>query len=210
MATNEELIVKVNELLAEVAADKAKAKAKEASEAWTKAAAISLVIIAVLGATAVQRSGSFGSRSLKHLNSAIYHQVEASNQWSFFQAKSTKANIYELGAEEVKAMAPGVEQAKALAEIGIRAQRYRQEQDPIKIEAARFEKLRDQEHLAAQENGEAGAKLGLAVLSFQVAVALGSICLVTKKKMLWYTTLALAAAATAQMLYVLFVAAPAN
>ena len=210
MATNEELIVKVNELLAEVAADKAKAKAKEASEAWTKAAAISLVIIAVLGATAVQRSGSFGSRSLKHLNSAIYHQVEASNEWSFFQAKSTKANIYELGAEEVKAMAPGVEQAKALAEIGIRAQRYRQEQEPIKLEATRFEKLRDQENLAAQDNGEAGAKLGLAVLSFQVAVALGSICLVTKKKMLWYATLALAATATAQMLYVLFVVAPAH
>lgn len=210
MATNEELIVKVNELLDEGLADRAKAKAKEASEAWTKSAAISLVLVAVLGATAVQRSGSFGSRSLKHLNAAIYHQVEASNQWSFFQAKSTKANIYELGAEEVRAMAPGAEQAKALAEIGGRAQRYRQEQEPIKLEATRLEKLRDDENLAAQENGEAGAKLGLAVLSFQVAVALGSICIVTKKKMLWYATLALAAVATAQMFYVLFVVAPAH
>ena len=70
MATNEELIVKVNELLAVELADKQKAKAKEASEAWTKSAAISLVVIAVLGATAVQRSGSLGSRSLKHLNAA--------------------------------------------------------------------------------------------------------------------------------------------
>jgi len=44
--------------------------------------------------------------------------------------------------------------------------------------------------------------MGLAVSIFQISIAMGSICLVTKKKWLWYVSLLLAAAATVQMLVV--------
>jgi hypothetical protein len=203
MATNEDLIVKLEQVLAELEADKKKAKDKELAEAWTKTAAVSIVILAVLGATAVQRQGSFGSRSLKHLNAAIYRQVEASDQWAFYQAKSTKANLYEAGGEQVRALAAGPEQAKALAEIEGRAHRYRQEQDAVKAEAQRFEALRDGENQAAEANATAGGKLSLAALSFQVSVALASIAVVIKRQLLWYTALALGVVGTAQLLHTL-------
>jgi hypothetical protein len=206
--TNEDLHAKLEQVLEELAADKKKAKEKEAAEAWTKPAAVSIVILAVLGATAVQRQGSFGSRSLKHTNSAIYRQVEASNQWAYFQAKSTKANLYEAGAAQVRALPAGPEQAKALAEIDSRVEHYRKEQEPIKAEATRLEGLRDDDNRAAEANALTGAKLGMASLTLQIAIALDSICVVIKKKYLWYAALALGLAGAAQLFYTLFAGAP--
>ena len=203
MATNEDLIVKCNELLEELANEKRKAKEKEAKEAWTKTAAISIVVIAVFGGTAAQRSGVFSTRGLQRLNQAIFHQVAASDQWSFFQAKSTKANLYEIGAEEARLV--GTDAARAKAEsLAQKAQQYRKEQEPLKAEAERFEGLREEQRKASEKSGEAAAGLGLSVIAYQVAVALGSICVVTKRKMLWYSALVLGGLATAQMFYVLF------
>jgi hypothetical protein len=210
VATNEDLILKLEKLLTELDADKKKAKEKELAEAWTKPAAVSLVILAVLGATATQRQGSFSTRSLKHLNAAIYHQVEASNQWAYYQAKSTKANLYEAGAEQVRAMTAGPEQAKALAEIDRRVQRYRGEQDPIKAKGEDFEHQRDDENKAAEANAGASSKLGLSSLTFQVSVALASISVVIKRKPLWLGALLIGLAATVQLFYTLFLASPAQ
>ena len=203
MATNDELIVKLEQVLGELEGERTKAKKKEAAEAWTKTAAISIGVLAVRGAPAVQRSGSLGSRSLKHLNAAIFHQVKASDQWSFYQAKSTKANLYEAGGAQVRALASAPEQVKALAEIEGRASRYRREEEGVKAEAERFEALRDQENVLADTNAAAGGSLALAALSFQVSVALASICVVTKRKTLWFAALAIGAVATAQLVYTL-------
>lgn len=206
MATNEDLVVKVNELLGELAADKQKAKEKEAAEAWTKSAAISIVVIAVLGAVAAQRSGSFSTRSLKHLNRAIYHQVSASNQWAYYQAKSTKANLYQAVIEQSRA-AEGPEAARSAAEGDPRVKKYKAEQDEIMNEAKRLEKKRDDENVAADANGATGAGLGTAMLFFQVAVAVNSIGVVTKRKMLWFAAVAMAAVALA-LTVVQFLGAP--
>jgi len=210
MATNQDLIDKLEKVLDDLETDKKKAKEKEASEAWTKPAAVSIVVLAVLGATAVQRQGSFSTRSLKHLNSAIFHQVEASDQWAFYQAKSTKGGIYEAGAQQVRALAAGPEQLKAMAEIDARVQRYHSEQEPIKAEAIRFEGLRDVENRAAEENAATSGKLAMASLTFQVSVALASICVVIKKKYLWYAAVAIGLAGTVQLFYTLFAGAPAQ
>jgi len=44
--------------------------------------------------------------------------------------------------------------------------------------------------------------MGTAIAIFQIAIAMGSICLVTKKRPLWYLALAFASLATAQMIQV--------
>ena len=208
MATNEDLIVKLEQVLDELETDKKKTQDKEAAEAWTKPAAVSIVILAVLGATAVQRQGSFSTRSLKHLNSAIYHQVEASDQWALYQAKSTKGGLYESGAAQVRALAAGPEQAKAMVEIDAKVLRYRNEQDPIQAEAKRLEALRDVENQAAEENAATSGKLAMASLTFQVSVALASICVVIKKKYLWYAAVAIGLVGTVQLFYTLLVTEP--
>jgi len=56
---------------------------------------------------------------------------------------------------------------------------------------------------AADTAAAHGGGMGLVVSVYQIAIAVGSICLVTKRKPLWYVSLALALVATARMLAVL-------
>jgi hypothetical protein len=46
--------------------------------------------------------------------------------------------------------------------------------------------------------------MGLAITLYQIAIALGGMCLIVKKKPLWMASGVLALLATAQMIYVLF------
>jgi hypothetical protein len=210
MATNEDLIGRMTVVLDEMASEKQKAREKEASEAWTKSAAISIVVVAVLGATATQRSASFGSKALKHLNAAIYHQVEASDQWSFYQAKSTKGAVYQQSVETVRVLAaPGAAEAEKIVAGGQgKLKQYEAEKDEIQAKAREFEKHRDEEKALAEANSGTGAQLNLSVSVYQVAVALASICLVMKRKTLWYGAMLMAIPATAWLAYTLFVLAP--
>ena len=52
--------------------------------------------------------------------------------------------------------------------------------------------------------GFLGGQMGLAATLFQVGIAVGGVCLVMKKKELWYISLSLAALATLQMIRVLY------
>jgi hypothetical protein len=45
--------------------------------------------------------------------------------------------------------------------------------------------------------------MGLAITLYQIAIALGAMCLIVKKKPLWIASSLLGAAATVQMIYVL-------
>jgi lysozyme family protein len=209
MAKNAELIEKLEQVLEELEADKKKAKEKEAAEAWVKPAGVSIVVLAVLSATATQRQGSFSTKSLKHLNTAILHQSEASDKWAFFQAKSTKANLYEAASAQVRVLASGPDQLKAADDFKANALRYKQEQDPIQTDATRLDELRRKEDAAADANAHTSSKLAMASLTFQVTVALASISVVIKKNLLWYAALALGLVATVELFYTLY-GAPAQ
>jgi len=207
---HEELLRRTNQLLGELDSDREKAKAKEASEAWTKTAAVSLVFVAVLTALAVQKSASFGSRSMKHVNQSIFLQVKATDQWSYFQSKSTKEHVFELGSELIEALGTNDDaQKKSIATMTAKSKKYEKEKDDIKKEAEKFEKQRDDERALAEENGAIGGKIANSVLGFQIAVALSSIGLVMKRKPLWFTSLAIAVTAAGWMVWCLMHAPPA-
>src|ERR1035437_6756086 len=90
----------LKEFIADLKADRAATKEKEKREAWTKYVSLTVVIIAVIAAIASQSSGKYGSRVLTQLNNATLNQTQASDQWAFYQAKSIKQNIYEVGRDE--------------------------------------------------------------------------------------------------------------
>jgi heme/copper-type cytochrome/quinol oxidase subunit 4 len=207
---HEELLRRTNQLLGELDSDRQKAKAKEAAEAWTKTAAVTLVFVAVLTALAVQKSGSYGSRSMKHVNQSIFLQVKATDQWSFFQSKSTKSHVYEMGSDVIETLGDnGDAEKKALASMAAKHQKYEKEKDDIKKDAEDFEKQRDDERHLAEDNASLGGKLGNSVLGFQIAIALSSIGLVMKKKPLWFVSLTMATIATGWMVWCLMHAPPA-
>jgi hypothetical protein len=194
-------IAELKSFIADLKADREAQKLKEKSEAWTKYTSMSLVFIAVLAAIATQWAGKYSSRTLVSLNDSTFQQALATDEWSYYQAKSIKQNLYE-ALREIKTTGEGVETADTLKAFNAKIAKYEVDKKDVKEKAEGLEKKRDDARAAAMKSSEKGGGMGMAVAIFQIAIALGSICLVTKKRPLWYVALALSVVATAKMVQV--------
>ncbi len=194
-------IAELKEFIIELKADRAATKEKEKREAWTKYVSLSVVIIAVIAAIAAQWGGKYSSRVLTSLNDATFNQTQASDQWAFFQAKSIKAKTYEIGRDELvrSAAANDAATAKLIKTYEDQIAAYKKEQKEIETLAKEFEAKRNEARDIARIASHKGGKMGLAITFFSVAVALSSICMVTKKKPLWIVALIFASVAVSQM-----------
>src|SRR5207249_8627508 len=99
--------------------EQVKETAEHSGAAWISWVALSTAILAVLAAIAGLLSGH-------HVNEAIMNQIEASDQWNYYQAKSIKASV--LDAKVATAGAPNGSDRSKLA-------RYEKEQEEIKSDA---------------------------------------------------------------------------
>jgi len=197
-------IAELKAFIADLKQDRAAQKDKERREAWTKYTAVSLVFIAVLAAVATQWSGKYSGRVLVELNDSTFKQAQASDQWSYYQAKSIKQNLYE-AMREVAAKTPGTNgehEKQALDAFNAKAAKYEAEKKEIKQKAEQLEQERDAARTIANSASQHGSGMGLAIAIFQISIALASICMVTKKRPLWYVALILATLATAKMILV--------
>jgi hypothetical protein len=197
-------IAELKEFIADLKQDRAEQKDKEKREAWTKYTAVSLVFIAVLAAVATQWSGKYSGTVLVKLNESTFKQAQASDQWSYYQAKSIKQNLYE-AMREVAPKAAGTNgehDKQALDAFNAKVAKYEADKADIKKKAELLEIERDAAREAATNASQHGGGMGLAIAIFQISIALASICMVTKKRPLWYVSLVLAALATAKMILV--------
>lgn len=176
----------LKQFIIDLKADRAATKEKEKREAWTKYVSLTIVIIAVIGAIAAQWAGKYGGR-------VQMSQAQASDQWAYYQAKSIKQNLYEVSrAMMVKTVPPGETAAKEEKEFEAKIAKYDKDKAEIKAKAEALEKTRD-------VSAVAGGKMGTAVSLFSVAIAMASICTVTKKKPLWFIAMAIALCAAVEM-----------
>jgi hypothetical protein len=191
----------LKQLVAELRAEHVAQKAKEKRESWTKYVSLTMVVIAVLAAIATLKGGGFSTRTLKEMNEATFNQAEASDQWAFYQAKSIKQNLYEIELDHLNA-APQPD-AAAVAKMKAKVDKYDKDKADITALAKKFEAARDAARKTATSAAEHSKAMGLAITLFQVAIALGAMCLIVKKKPLWIVSTILGALAAAQMIYVL-------
>src|SRR6478752_4632719 len=113
---------------------------------WISGVALSTAILAVLAAITGLLSG-------QHANEAMAAQIEASDQWAYYQAKGIKAAV--LDAKMSLTSAPN-EQDK------FKAERYQEEQNEIQKEATTKEEL-------AKSNFHQHETLARGVTMFQIA-----------------------------------------
>lgn len=192
----------LNALVATLKADQLAQKEKEKRDGWTKYVSLSMICLAVLAAIATQRGAGYSSATMKQLNEATFNQAEASDQWAFYQAKGIKQSIYEMERDRATTGGATIE-PKVLAGLTAKIDRYENEKKEITKEAKALEAKRDTARATATSASELGRALGLATTLFQIAIAVGGVCLVVKKRWLWYASLILGALATVQMLKVL-------
>ena len=190
-------------LVAELRAEHVAQKEKEKRERWTKYVSLTMVVIAVLAAIATLKGGGFSTRTLKEMNLATFNQAQASDQWAFYQAKSIKQNLYEIELDHLTA-APSPD-AAAGAKMKAKIEKYEKDKADITVKAGEFEKERDAATKTATAAAEHSKQMGLAITLFQVAISLGAMCLIVKKKPLWFAAMIFGALAAGQMVYVLFI-----
>jgi len=190
----------LKKLVAEVRADHVAQKEKEKRDGWTKYVSLTMVCIAVLAAIATLKGGGFSTRTLKEMNEATFNQTQASDQWSYFEAKSIKQNLYEIELDHLSAAAD----AAAVAKMKAKVDKYDKDKADITALAKKFEAARDAARQTATIAAEHSRQMGLAITLFQIAIALGAMCLIVKKKPLWIVSTILGGLATAQMIYVLY------
>jgi hypothetical protein len=192
----------LKKLVAELRADHVAQKEKEKRDGWTKYVSLTMVCIAVLAAIATLKGGGFSTRTLKEMNEATFNQTQASDQWSYFEAKSIKQNLYEIELDHLNA-APAPD-AAAVAKMKAKVDKYDKDKADITALAKKFEEARDDARKTATIAAEHSRQMGLAITLFQIAIALGAMCLIVKKKPLWIVSTILGGLATAQMIYVLY------
>ncbi len=153
--------------------------AEEKKEPWLNYLALTTVILAVCATLATFKGGGFSTRS-------VMSQTQASDQWSFYQAKSIKGYIYEMQKDKLelelktmgKAPQAAEEYRQKIEEYGKKVAKYEGEKTQIQKEAKKFESIRDE----AQKHSQA---FGIAVIFLQIAILLSSIAALIKKKYVW-------------------------
>jgi len=141
-------------------------EAEHSRERWISWVALSTAILAVLAAITGLLSG-------QHANEAMMNQIEASDQWAYYQAKGIKAAV--LDAKMTLSSAPN-EQDKSKAE------RYQEEQAEIQNEA-KAKETEAKTHFHRHETFAHG------VTMFQIAIAVAAISALTAKRRFWLVSL---------------------
>jgi len=140
--------------------------AEHSGENWISWVALSTAILAVLAAIAGLLSG-------KHANEAMMSQIEASDQWGYYQAKSIKASV--LDAKIALSAAPNESDTA-------KRDRYEKEQEEIKTEA-------EHKQLEAKSNFHQHEVFARGVTMFQIAIAIAAISALTRKRAFWMVSL---------------------
>jgi hypothetical protein len=191
----------LQELVNVIKADQAEQKAEKVRSAWTKYVSLSLIFIAVFAAAASQKGAGYSSTTMKQLNEATFFEGAASDQWAFFQSKSLKLTLCEM---EVDRLTEAGADAQKIQAYKAKVERYEKERKEISQKATDFEKKRDGARELAAHASELGRKTGVASTLFQVAIAIGGVCLIVKKRWLWGVSLSLGVLAVIQFASVAF------
>jgi len=148
--------------------------------------AMTTALFAALAAIAALRAGATVNEALVLKTESTRLQAEASDQWTYYQAKGIKAAVAEASRNAWLALAKDPP-----AELAASEKRYKAEQEKITAGAKEKEKERDAksqeaDHLLHRHHGFANA-----VALFQVSIALGAIAALTRNRMVWLGSMAL-------------------
>jgi uncharacterized membrane protein YhhN len=154
---NEELespVDKISEHINETAA--------HAREGWLKWSALLSVLFAVMAALS-------GLAAAHYANNAMIEQIQASDQWTYYQAKGIKAMLTETEQDTLRQL------DKPLADVDQKLKKYHNEQQDIKGEATRLAEA-SMRHLEKHEVLSRTATL------CQIAIAIMAIAVLTRRR----------------------------
>jgi hypothetical protein len=157
-----------------------------------KVIAVTTALFAAIAAVAALRAGGTANEALMLETEATRMQVEASDQWAYYQAKGIKAAVQD--AARTSWMAIGKEPPPQYAES---EKRYLKEQADIAAKAKQKEAERDAKAADAARLLHEHHEFANTVALLQVAIALGAIAALSRMRAIWYASLLLGLVAAA-------------
>lgn len=156
---------------------------EEKKEPWLNHMALATVFLAVCATLSTFKGGSYSTQS-------VINQSLASDQWAFYQAKSTKQHLHELQIDQFRLQAlalparspAAAAYAKKIGDYQVQVERYAHEKKTIEASARALEAQRDTAKLH-------GKPFGIAVMFLQVAILLNSIAGLMRAKRVWWVAI---------------------
>lgn len=160
--------------------------AAHSSDRFSSRIAVMTAILATVGAFFGYMAGATQNDALMFKNDSAIRRTEASDQWNFYQAKSSKQNLAELGG----VLATGADAERFKAEV----ERYRKEKDEIMAQAREREKLSQELEAKSEASMHVHHRWAQAMTLIQIAIALAAITILTRNKAMGIGATAVAAA----------------
>jgi hypothetical protein len=167
-----------------------KEELEHAGGALLRKIALTTALFAALAALASLRAGSTVNEALVLKTEAARLQAEASDQWSYYQAKGIKAAVQE--ASRTSWLAIGKEPPPVYQQ---NQTRYADEQSEIQKKAKELEKERDDKSREADLLLKTHHWFAYSVAILQIAIALGAIGALTRSRATWLLSFLIGAAA---------------
>lgn len=147
-----------------------------AGGSMTNQIAMFTAVIATVGAIFAYMGGATQANAGLYKNNAALKKTEASNQWNYYQAKSSKQNLAELALVLV-----GEDRKPAYQK---EIDRYKLEKAEIKLAADKLEAEATDWDRRSDDQLHLHHRWAQATTALQVSIALAAIALLTKKKWL--------------------------
>ena len=140
--------------------------------------AVITAVLATIGALFSYMGGATQSNAGLFKNNAAIKKTEASNQWNYYQAKSSKQNMAELAI----ALVPEERKSKYQDEV----ERYKKEKAEIKTAAEKLEAESSDWDKQSDAQLHLHHRWAQATTALQISIALAAIALLTRRKWLEY------------------------
>ena len=140
------------------------------AEQWTMGVALTCALLAGMAAVASMKAGHYS-------NEAMALQIESANQWNYFQSKSIKETQLKTKVEILSAFGKLPSEADKSKEAEY-------DQDKVQIQKRAEELSREARHKLHKHH-----ILAHSVTMFQIAIAVGAISVLTRRRLFWFVSL---------------------
>jgi hypothetical protein len=140
--------------------------------------AVTTAILATVGALFAYQAGATQANASLYKNNAAIRKTEASNQWNYYQAKSSKQNLAELGAVLVN--------GDKAEQFRVEVDRYKKEKAEIQTGAQKLEDEAKAWDRRSDEEMHLHHRWAQATTGLQIAIAMAAIALLTRRTWLQY------------------------
>ena len=159
--------------------------AEHSGARWVSWVALSSAILAALAAITSLLAGH-------NANEAMIEQIEASNRWSYYQAKSIKASVTTSKIDLFGALGKAVPEADQK-----KLEDYHQQMEEIQKQA-------EEKQVSAEAHMQRHQVYARGVTMFQVAIAVAAISALTRKRRFWLVGLGFGLVGTVFLIQGLF------